>query len=223
MSGFADALDNSKKNEEIELTAGGGGAYGVMTAVPISGETPLNAEMVAILQQGNTFFIQQKVQWFEALSQGCCEQQNIYTVTDKETNRNVLLIQEQSQPVNRCCCAPEHSFFAKFYLLADDGKTKKSEQAVMTLEREGCDCCYPGPCPKPCLCCFACTPDCSDESKLYAGDLQGDAGVMKGQRETTHLLGGMLQPIRGGGFKPVMRKCIVCMKTYSTVVCHAKR
>ena len=197
MTDFAQALDPSvpkSKEDEIELTAGG-----AATAVAISGETPLNPEMVAILQAGNTFYIQQKVQWIEALTQGCCEQANIYTVTDKESNRNVLLIQEQSQALNRCFCAPGHSFFAKFYLLGEDGKTKKSEQAIMTLEREGCDCF--SPCPKPCLCCFACKESCADESKLYNGDLQGDPGVMKGERETSMLLGGMTQPLGGGGFK----------------------
>ena len=161
--------------------------------------------MVAILQSSDTFMIQQKVRWGEALTQGCFEQQNIYTITDKASNRNVLLIQEQSQALNRCFCAPGHSFFAKFYLVQEDGKTKKSEQAVMTLEREGCDCCFTGPCPKPCLCCFACKESCSDASQLYVGDLDGDPGVLKGAREKTALIGGMVQPITGGKFKPVMQ------------------
>ena len=199
--GFADALDETKPREdEIELSPSG-----VVTAVPLSSDTPLDPEMVAILQSANTFYIQQKVQWGEALTQGCCEQQNIYTVADKDTNRNVLLIKEQSQALNRCCCAPEHSFFAKFYLLSEDGQTPKSEQAVMTMEREGCDCCFTGPCPKPCLCCFACKEGCADASQLYAGDLGGNPGELKGNRETTSLLGGMVQPLGGGGFKPVMQ------------------
>ena len=83
--GFADALDEKDKGGDVELTVGGGAV-----AVPISGNTPLNPEMVAILQNGNTFMVQQKLQWLEALSQGCCEQSNIYTITDKATNQNVL-------------------------------------------------------------------------------------------------------------------------------------
>ena len=207
MSNFADALDTPKKEDDyyggggqVELSLGGGATA---VATPVSSHTPLDPETVAILQNGKTFLVQQKLQWVEALTQGCFEQPNIYTIADKDSGKNVLLIQEQSQTVNRCCCAPGHSFFAKFYLVEEDGKTKKSEQAVMTLEREGCDCF--SPCPKPCLCCFACKEDCSDASKLYVGDLQGDPGVTKGQRETTMLLGGMNQPIGGGGFKPVMQ------------------
>lgn len=205
--GFADALDEKKPHEgDIELASGGGGFGGTaVTAIPLSSDTPLDPELVAILQSTDTFMIQQKVQWGEALTQGMCEQQNIYTIADKDSNRNVLLIQEQSQALNRCCCAPEHSFFAKFYLLGEDGKTKKSEQAVMTMEREGCDCCFTGPCPKPCLCCFACTESCADGAQFYAGDLEGNPGVFKGERERTKLLGEMIQPVGGGGFKPVLQ------------------
>lgn len=74
----------------------------------------------------------------------------------------------------------------------------------MTMEREGCDCCC-GECPKPCLCCFACTEGCSEHGTLHAGELQGDPGSMKGNREKTKLLGESFQPRGGGGIRPVMQ------------------
>lgn len=56
------------------------------------------------------------------------------------------------------------------------------------------------------LCCFACTPDCSEKASFYAGDIVGSKpGETKGQREMTYLLGESVQPIRGGGFKPVVQ------------------
>jgi hypothetical protein len=75
----------------------------------------------------------------------------------------------------------------------------------MTLEREGCDCCCTGSCPKPCLCCFACTPGCSETSVLHAGDMEGNPGEAKGSRDLVNMLGQTVQPKGGGGFKPVMQ------------------
>jgi hypothetical protein len=206
--------DFGKKEDEIELSPEPGfasaltpsaPAYASTYGTPISGETALDPETVALLQATDTYFIQQKLQWGEALTQGCWEQANKYTVTDKATEKNIFLVEEHSQTANRCCCAPTHSLFAKFYLLSEDGMTKKSEQAVMTMEREGCDCCFTGPCPKPMLCCFACKESCAERSQLYAGDIAGHPGVLKGARDRTPLLGEMIQPSGGGGFRPVMQ------------------
>ena len=100
---------------------------------------------------------------------------------------------------------PEHSLFAKFYL-TDENTGEKTGSPVMTLEREGCDCCFTGPCPKPFLCCFSCTPGCSDKASFYAGDIASNRpGENAGTRETTFLIGESVQPIRGGGFKPVLQ------------------
>lgn len=110
---------------------------------------------------------------------------------------------EESENWNRCCCAPGHSLFAKFYLADESGG--RTGPPVLTMEREGCDCCFTGPCPKPCLCCFTCKPGCADKSSFYAGDVVGRPGETEGARERTMLLGESVQPITGGGFKPVMQ------------------
>ena len=115
------------------------------------------------------------------------------------------IIHEHSKPINRCCCAPGHSLFAKFYL-AGEGDIDPKEAGlppVMTMERPGCDC--GGPCPKPCLCCCACTEGCSDAATFYAGDINGEPGSKEEIRETAKLIGASQQPITGGKFKPVMQ------------------
>lgn len=115
------------------------------------------------------------------------------------------MVFEESENWNRCCCAPGHSFYSKFYHY-DETTGDKTGSPVMTLEREGCDCPCTGPCPKPWLCCFACTPGCSDKSSFYAGDIVGSVpGSSNGTREKTMLLGEVVQPITGGGFKPVLQ------------------
>lgn len=71
------------------------------------------------------------------------------------------------------------------------------------------DCCIysdcGSPCPKPCLCCFACKPECADGAVLYAGDLGQNPGELKGQRDQSNMLGATIQPITGGKFKPVVQ------------------
>jgi len=114
---------------------------------------------------------------------------------------------EESENWNRFCCAPTHSLYAKFYL-TDANTGDKTGVPVMTMEREGCDCCFTGPCPKPWLCCFTCKPGCAEKASFYAGNIDIEAskpGSTKGTRETTLLLGESVQPITGGGFKPVMQ------------------
>lgn len=119
------------------------------------------------------------------------------------------MVYDESQVLNRCCCAPEHSLYAKFYLKDESVEDpRENTTPVMTLEREGCDCCFTGPCPKPFLCCFACQPSCSDKASFYAGNIDFEAskpGAMHGMRETNSLIGESLQPLSGGGFKPVMQ------------------
>ena len=84
-----------------------------------------------------------------------------------------------------------------------DWTYEPSSPPFMSMEREGCDC--GGPCPKPCLCCYACTPGCKEHASLYAGDLTGTPGEKKGKREVAKLLGESVQPTLGGGLRPVMQ------------------
>jgi len=165
----------------------------------------LDSQLASLLDSTDEFFVQQRIRWAEAVTQGCIEQSNIYDVFDKATNRKILVIQEQSGDLNRWCCAPGHSFFAKFYL-ANENTGEAVGDPIMTMEREGCDCF--DPCPKPCLCCFACTPACSDGATLYSGDMGGlgmKPGELLGQRDRTYMIGEIIQPVNGGKFKPIVQ------------------
>lgn len=95
----------------------------------------IDPEMLELLDSIDDFFIQQRIRWGEAITQGCFEQLNIYDVFDKNTGKKVMIIKEESNDCNRCCCAPIHSLFAKFYLLDESGEPRGS--AVFTMEREG--------------------------------------------------------------------------------------
>jgi len=163
----------------------------------------LDEQTVQVLSSTDKFFVQQQIRWGEAITQGCFEQKNRYHVFNKDTNEMIFVIKEESADLNRCCCAPVHSLFAEFYLA--DGNGESGGSPVMTLEREGCDC--GSPCPKPCLCCFACNESCSDGAQLYAGDLSSGpaAGETNGQRSKNALLGQTIQPLNGGKFKPVLQ------------------
>jgi hypothetical protein len=168
--------------------------------------TALIDEATASVLAGiDEFYIQQRIRWGEAITQGCIEQKNIYDVFDKTSNTKVMEIQEESNDLSRCCCAPNHSFFAQFFLVDEVGN--RVGTPVMTMEREGCDCCG-GPCPKPFIGCWACKPQCADKATLYSGDLASGgaiAGEFKGNRERTQLIGETVQPLGGGGFKPILQ------------------
>lgn len=176
--------------------------------------TILDEETAEILSGIDSFFFQQRVRMLEAVSQGCWEQPNIYDVFDRSTNKRIMIIKEESHTCSRCMCAPAHSVFLKFYHVDKDAPELTPGQKVdwtyeptgspfMTMEREGCDC--GGPCPKPWIGCFACAPGCSESATLHAGDLTGEPGEMKGNRDRAKLLGESVQPCGGGGFKPVMQ------------------
>jgi len=89
--------------------------------------------------------------------------------------------------------------FAEFYHVEGDDA---SGEPFMTMEREGCAC--GDGCAKPMIGCWACTPDCSQEAKLYAGRISSAPGTMNGE-DRKQLLGGSLQPVTGGGFKPIIQ------------------
>lgn len=179
-------------------------------------KTLLDPQVVEVLSRMDSFFIQQRVRMGEALTCGCWEQVNVYDVFDHETNKRIMIIEEESDDWSRFCCSPDHSVMVKFYLVGDDAPElqpgakvdwsyKPSGDAFMTFEREGCDCCCTGPCPKPWIGCFACGEGCRQTGALYAGSLEGKPGEKMGQRERTKLLGETVQPFGGGGFRPVMQ------------------
>jgi hypothetical protein len=176
--------------------------------------THLDEEVVELLSKTDSFFFQQRLQLIETITQGCWEQPNVYDVFDRTTNKRIMIIKEESHDCSRCMCAPGHSLYIKFYLMDKDAPELVPGQKVdwsyspsappfMTMEREGCDC--GGPCPKPCIGCFACTEGCSESAAFYAGDLSGEAGSLKGGRERTKLIGESVQPKLGGGTRPVMQ------------------
>jgi len=176
----------------------------------------LDAETIEVLSTMDSFFIQQRIRMVEAVTGGCFEQPNVYDVFDHATNKRMMIIKEESDTCSRCCCAPVHSVFVKFYHVGKDAPELKPGQMVdwsyepsgepfMTFEREGCDCCFTGPCPKPCLCCFACGEGCSESATLTAGGLTGSPGDQKGRWDRSKLVGETIQPPGGGGFKPLMQ------------------
>jgi len=126
------------------------------------------------------------------------------------------IIKEESDDISRCCCKPHHSLYAKFFLVGSDAPELKPGQTVdwsyqpagspfMTFEREGCDCCFKGLCAKPCLGCCAFSDGCREIGTLHAGELTGRPGELHGQRERASLIGESIQPVGGGGFKPLMQ------------------
>jgi len=173
----------------------------VMMAEPVSSDSLLDTKTIDLLQNTNSFIIQQQIRWAEAITQGCIEEKNRYHVYDKETNSKIMVIKEESPNWSRCCCKPTHSLFAEFYHV--EGEDDIADSPFMTMEREGCDCCC-DECPKPLLCCFSCTEGCSEQSNLYAGPITGKPGEMKGAKRKNQL-GETVQPIGGGGFKPVLQ------------------
>jgi len=151
-----------------------------------TGHTLLDPQTIAVLSRMDSFFIQQRIRMIEAVTGGCIEQANVYDVFDHATNKRIMIMKEESDGCSRCCCSPDHSVFVKFYHVAAsapelqpgqlvDWSYDPSEEAggspFMTFEREGCDCCCKGLCPKPCLCCFACKESCSQVGTLHAGDV----------------------------------------------------
>lgn len=51
----------------------------------------LDEETIEILSSMDSFFIQQRVRWIEAITQGCWEQPNVYDVFDHETNKRIMV------------------------------------------------------------------------------------------------------------------------------------
>lgn len=164
----------------------------------VSSDSILDQKTIDLLNSTDSFFVQQQIRWGEAVTLGCIEQQNRYHIYDKNTNTKIIVVKEDSADCTRCCCSPNHSLFAEFYHVEGD---EPVDQPFMTMERDGCG--LGDDCAKPCIGCFACNKSCTQEAKLYAGPVSGTPGAIREERK--NLLGGSVQPITGGGFKPVMQ------------------
>lgn len=168
-------------------------------AEEVSSDSILDQKTIELLNSTDSFFVQQQIRWGEAITVGCFEQKNRYHIYDKNTNAKIIVVQEESEDLARCCCKPYHSLFAEFYHVEGD---EPVDLPFMTTERDGCGC--GDSCAKPCIGCFACRKSCTQEAKLYAGPVHGKPGTKKG-KERKNLLGESVQPITGGGFQPVIQ------------------
>lgn len=117
------------------------------------------------ISASHDFYIEQKLRWVEALTQGCCEQANKYKVhTGSEAGgKNIFNVMETSDGFMRCCCAPGHTF--KLHVvdvnapMGSSGDWEVNENLPTLLEREGC-------CGKW-LCCWTCNETCQNNAKVY--------------------------------------------------------
>ena len=138
------------------------------------------------------------MRWLEAISQGCFEQANRYTIYagQDDVMTPIMIAEEDSDDCTRCFCKPTHSLLLRFTAVDTAGNRLFP---VMTMEREGCtQCC--GCEGKLCLGCFACSEQCMDGMKLHAGHLQ--EGSVPGQIPANNLIGMAEVPKGGGGFTP---------------------
>lgn len=114
------------------------------------------AEQVqAILAQHDKLFLNQHASLLEAVSQGCCEKPNRYSVHSEGKDGPLLLnVVEESDCCPRMCCAPMNSLFLNI-------SVPDSSETLLRIERPGCLT------QKPCLCCCACTDACLDEMTIH--------------------------------------------------------
>lgn len=154
----------------------------------------LDAQTVDVLSRVDAFSIQQRVHWKEAATCGCCESANVYDIFDETHGTRLMVAEERSDGLTRCCCAPEHTLLVDVHAVDPEGN--KLYQ-VMTLERLGC--CTQ----KPCLCCCSCAAPCTDKATVYAGAVEGEAGELPAER----ILGVAEQPTvaQGSVFTPMIR------------------
>lgn len=121
------------------------------------------------LANANEIKVQQKLQWAEALTQGCCEQSNKYQVFDASTDQLIFCVQEDSECMNRCCCAPHHTFSLNLIAPSQGGNQNWGRENFISpvlFDREGC-------CSK-CLGCWACNESCQNIAHVWK-----DAGAGK--------------------------------------------
>ncbi|GMI36596.1 hypothetical protein TeGR_g5674, partial [Tetraparma gracilis] len=119
-----------------------------------------------MLEGHSHVFLDQKVDFLEAITMGIVEQANTYTVIHPTTMEPLMIVKEKSNPVTRCCCAPLNSLTLEFAPASAPG------DVVYTAERPGC--CTA----RPQICCFTCADSCADKMVLHKGNPQGCAGEL---------------------------------------------
>ncbi|GMI17895.1 hypothetical protein TrLO_g1388 [Triparma laevis f. longispina] len=143
-------------------------------------------ELADLLEGLDHVFIRQKVMMLEAITMGCVEQKNIYTVLTPEGDA-LMTCREVSDFKTRCCCNPLHSLTIEifkgigggdgnddaFFAGVGSNAVQSSDEALYTAERPGCCCGKPG------LCCPACTDHCTDAMVLHAGHVKGYASDLE--------------------------------------------
>ena len=167
-------------------------------------------QAAAKLAKLESCYVRQELTLLEALSLGCCEQKNLYSVypsqAESETKDRLLLSMEEAPFWTYCCCKPGHSFFLRI-LDGQEANTMTKDnlpETLVTLERPGCVCCPPLCClcasPKPFLCqtCFTCGKNCADEIIVHEGDVITEKSE-PGKVEAPNVVGMVRQPPCGGG------------------------
>ena len=166
-------------------------------ALPVAFATPVAGVDLTFLNPLRKLVINQHIKVLEAITGGCIEQANTYTVFDAEAGRPVFLVQEESDNCSRCCCAPVHSFALKFLAINPDGSPGG---VLMTMERNGNT--LSNPCNKW-LCCCNLAELCSDGFSLHAGDVSHPDGP--GHFPKQNQIGWANQPSLGGGLTPTVQ------------------
>jgi len=156
----------------------------------MDGMSPKMQELEGLVGNSTKLVVEQSLSLLEAFTGGICETNNQYRVSN-EQGEDIMHAREEANGCARCCCAPHHS--TKVYIT-----NTKTNETILTIEREGME----FPCPKKCLgnqmVCMDC---CADAIKVYEGRVEGEPGDMLGAPEPLVMI---KQPICGGGFTPTL-------------------
>lgn len=130
----------------------------MIPGVPLIHEVTSYQGIIDDIQHSNDFYIEQKLLWIEAVTQGCCEQANKYKVYNgvPPEGKMVFGVMEESDGCMRCCCAPGHTY--DLHVVSNEGFEINSEFPTL-LSREGC-------CGKW-LCCWTCGESCQNNATVY--------------------------------------------------------
>jgi len=144
----------------------------------VMNKTPMGSAMAALANE-NEITVKQSMAFWEAISQGCCEQSNVYKVYTSD-GTEIMTLKEDSDCMNRCCCAPQHTYKVGMLgmgegaeVIPEDGFAALNDRPVL-LEREGC-------CSKL-LCCFSMTDCCANHAEVMVPEtVAPDAEIRKGK------------------------------------------